>query len=364
MRFYRTLYNSLLQQTNNDGIPYMSYVFFDLEWNQGYPRTEADKFDEIIQIGAYRLDDWQSEGEAFSAYVRPDIHKKLHHHVKKMLPLDAAALKQAEGFQDVARDFFNWCGKGAVFFTWGDSDARVLDMNLCWYRMEEYLDMEIYDLQHAYDLLVLGSNQQAGLRDAVEALALEDEGRAYHDAGNDAYFTARIAQALVRRFGALPDEETMRRMDEELRERLRQEAFDGAVSGLNEVLNNSTPVFTRMCLPSRTEEEQLKSRAARVFRCPKCDNVLCNGNWYQIGSHYLARGRCLEHGRFYTCLTLKKVEHAGCTAEMRLYDADHFDPELFRLCKLGGEAILVAKPPRKRKRVRRRKPKPKLTAEE
>lgn len=341
----------------------MSYVFFDLEWNQGYPRTEADRLDEIIQIGAYRLDDWQSEGEPFSAYVRPAIHKKLHHHVKKLLPLDKAALKQAGCFQDVIQDFFRWCGDGAVFFTWGDSDARVLDMNLCWYRMEEYLDMEIYDLQHAYDLLVLGSSQQAALKDAVETLALENGDRAYHDAGNDAYFTARIAQAMVRQFGALPDEAALRRMDEALREKLRREAFDEAVRRLRDVLESGAPLSSRICPPSRSETEQLQSRAARVFRCPKCENALCNGNWYQIENHYLARGRCLEHGRFYTCLTLKKIEHIGYTAEMRLYDADHFDPELFHLCKVGGTAIPMAKTPRKRKRVRKRRPKPKLRAE-
>ena len=109
----------------------MSYVFFDLEWNQGYPRNEAEKIDEIIQIGAYRLDSWQEEGVPFSAYVRPSIHRKLHHQVKKMLPLDQARLKKAAPFKDVAADFFRWCGENPVFYTWGTSDARVLDSNLC-----------------------------------------------------------------------------------------------------------------------------------------------------------------------------------------------------------------------------------------
>ncbi|MCC8064170.1 MAG: exonuclease domain-containing protein [Clostridiales bacterium] len=343
----------------------MSYVFFDLEWNQGYPRSEADRLDEIIQIGAYRLDSWQDEGAAFSAYVRPTIHKKLHHHVKKLLPLELSDLKKADSFQTVIQDFFRWCGPDPQFFTWGNSDARVLDMNLCWYRMEEYLDLEIYDLQHAYDLLVLGSSQQASLKDAVERLELVNDGREYHDAGNDAYFTARIGQALVARYGSLPDPETLHRMDGALRERVKREARQDAVNGLNRILEEGEPAFTRICAPSRTEEEQLKSRATRVFRCPKCDNVLCNGNWYQVNNHYLARSRCLEHGRYYTCLTLKKIEHIGCTAELRVYDADHFDPDLFHQCKVGGEAIMVAKVPKKRKRSRSRKPKntPKLKAE-
>ena len=37
----------------------MSYIFFDLEWNQGYPHSQEERLDEIIQIGAYRLDSWE-----------------------------------------------------------------------------------------------------------------------------------------------------------------------------------------------------------------------------------------------------------------------------------------------------------------
>lgn len=341
----------------------MSYIFFDLEWNQGYPHSDAERVDEIIQIGAYRLDSWEDVGNAFSACVRPNIHKKLHHQVKKIVPLDFSELKRAESFPTVVQSFFDWCGEDAVFFTWGNSDARVLDSNLCWYRMEEYLDLEIYDLQHAYDLLVLGSSHQAALHDAVAKLQLEEEERPYHDAGNDAYFTARIAQAMVRQFGKLPSEAELLRMDEALRERCRQEACAQATEGLRALLSEGDPLFTRVCLPCKTEEEQLKSRAARVFRCPKCENVLCNGNWYRIGNQCLARSRCLEHGRYYTCLTLKKIEHIGCTAEVRVYDADHFDTELFRQCKQGGKVIMVAKAPRKRKRVKKRRPTAKLTPE-
>ena len=37
----------------------MSYVFFDLEWNQGYPRSEADKLDEIR--GQTLSQDWSAQ---------------------------------------------------------------------------------------------------------------------------------------------------------------------------------------------------------------------------------------------------------------------------------------------------------------
>lgn len=332
----------------------MSYVFFDLEWNQGYPRNEAEKIDEIIQIGAYRLNDWQDPGTPFSAYVRPSIHKKLHHQVKKMLPLDQAKLKKAGSFKQVAADFFRWCGEGAVFYTWGTSDARVMDTNLCWYGMEEYLDLEIYDLQRAFDLLVLHTNHQTALETAVDALGLDSQ-LEYHDAGNDAAYTARIGAELVRRFGGLPTQEELDRAEEALRLQRRREAAQAADVALKELLAVKTPALRRRCSQFDTVADCLKSRCARVFHCPGCDNWLCSGNWYEMGEYYISRSRCLEHGRFYSCLTLHTDPEGKLRGELRVFSEEDFPQELFQLCKLGGRMIEVRQMPRKRRRTRKGK---------
>lgn len=328
----------------------MSYVFFDLEWNQGYPHSEEDKLDEIIQIGACRLEGWDGAQESFSAYVRPAIHRKLHHRVRKMLPLKMETLRRAESFRTVARRFFSWCGSNPLFFTWGNSDVRVLDMNLCWYGMEEYLELEIYDLQRAFDLLVLHTDQQAALKDAVEALELGGD-LTYHDAGNDAVYTALIGTELVRRFGALPTVAELDCMEAELRRQRREQAAAEADQALRQVLQEGKPMYHRACGVYKTTSDCLKSRNARVVRCPKCDSWLCNGNWLQIQGHYVARSRCLEHGRFYTCVTVQKgpLGHKGA---MDLFAPEDFSADLFRLCKLGGKQIPIGKGLKKRKRVR------------
>lgn len=331
----------------------MSYIFFDLEWNQGYPHTEADKLDEIIQIGAYRLDSWEDEGKAFSAYVRPSIHKKLHHRVRKMLPLDQKELNRAAPFKKVIRDFFRWCGRDPVFFTWGGCDARVLDMNLCWYGMEEYLDTEIYDLQRAYDLLIAHTDQQAALKDAVETLGLDGQ-LEYHDAGNDAFYTAMIGAEMVRRLHALPTEEELREGEEAFRREKRRRAVEAAQTALDERLPGLASVLTKHCGVFRTADDCLKSRAARVCHCPECDTVLCTGNWYRVGERYLARSRCAEHGRYYSCLTMDTLSNGQVKAVLSVYDEERFNHDTFRLCKLGGEPILAAKTPRKRHHYRKK----------
>lgn len=326
----------------------MSSVFFDLEWNQGYPRSEADKIDEIIQIGAYRLHNWQDSGDAFSAWVKPSIHRKLHHQVKKLVPLEQAELKRAGSFRKVAGDFFRWCGADAQFYTWGTCDARVLDTNLCWYGMEEYLDLEIYDLQRAFDLLVLRTVNQTSLETAVNALGL-DSVMEYHDAGNDAHYTALIAAELMRRFGALPDEAELNRMEQEVREQQRLDCERIARGDLKVLLETETPVVRRRCAAGDMRE-LLKSRGARVFPCPQCESLLCSGNWYQLGDCYVSRSRCGEHGRFLMLLQLQNQSGPGVKGELRVYPEEVLPEDLFRLCRQGGRRIEVSQIPRKRRR--------------
>lgn len=329
----------------------MSYVFFDLEWNQGYPRSEADKLDEIIQLGAVQLKDWQAEGEAFSAYVRPSIHRKLHHRVRKMLPLDQKELFRADRFPEVVTRFFDWCGENATFFTWGPSDARVLDINLAWYGLEEYLSLEIYDLQRAFDLMILGTDQQTALKDAVEHLGITAE-REFHDACNDAYYTALIGAEMIRRLGELPSEQELLQKGRELYHQRRENAARQAADTLEAVFLEGDPLMEKDCGQFSSEGDCLKSRPARVFRCPKCENWLCNGNWYQLGHSYVARSRCMDHGRFYTILRLAP-EGKGWRGTAKVFNDDEVPSSLFSLCKLGGEVITVRKLPRKRPKKRK-----------
>ncbi len=317
----------------------MSYVFFDLEWNQGYPHSDADKLDEIIQIGAVKLEDWQAEGEAFSAYVRPSIHRKLHHQVRKMLPLDQNELFHAGRFPQVVAAFFDWCGEDAHFFTWGPSDAKVLDLNLAWYGLEEYLSLEPYDLQRAFDLLVLNTDQQTSLKDAVEALHITAP-LAFHDACNDAHYTALVGAEMIRRYETLPQIQELAERERELRRNRRETAAAEAGKQLEDIFANAVPLVERKCGVFANENDCLKSRNARVFRCPKCENWLCNGNWYQLGHSYVARSRCMEHGRFYTILRQSPKDNRW-QGHCKVYTDATLPSALFSLCKLGGEVITV-----------------------
>ena len=210
---------------------------------------------------------------------------------------------------------------------------------------------------------MLHTDQQAALKDAVETLGLGED-REYHDAGNDAFYTALIGAELVRRYGKLPTQEELGQMEAALRRERRLRAAKEAGIRLQEVLSLEPPIYHRSFGLYKTVDECLSSKSARVIRCPKCDSWLCNGSWLKVEERYIARSRCLEHGRFYTCVTIHQSP-LGARGNMDLFSPETFSPELYRLCKLGGKTITMGKIVRKRTRTRKRKRKvkPKLESE-
>ena len=197
----------------------------------------------------------------------------------------------------------------------------------------------------------------------METLGLGED-REYHDAGNDAFYTALIGAELVRRYGKLPTQEELGQMEAALRRERRLRAAKEAGIRLQEVLSLEPPIYHRSFGLYKTVDECLSSKSARVIRCPKCDSWLCNGSWLKVEERYIARSRCLEHGRFYTCVTIHQSP-LGARGNMDLFSPETFSPELYRLCKLGGKTITMGKIVRKRTRTRKRKRKvkPKLESE-
>lgn len=51
----------------------MQYIVMDLEWNGGYSRKAHGYFNEIIEVGAVRLDESLQVTDRFHAAIRPVV---------------------------------------------------------------------------------------------------------------------------------------------------------------------------------------------------------------------------------------------------------------------------------------------------
>ncbi len=178
----------------------MSYIVLDLEWNQApYKVPEGSRKAalpfEIIQIGAVRVSKQGEIGPTFARNIRPVVHKKLHSHVKRMTGLTDGELALCPGFKEVLAEFLQFCGPDPIFVIWGYDDMPVLEKNLAFHGEDPSLVAKWYNLQIPYSVQTGGAVAQVSLEKALEHFGMVPE-QAFHNALNDAYYTARVLQRL------------------------------------------------------------------------------------------------------------------------------------------------------------------------
>ena len=177
----------------------MQYIVADLEWNGAFSKKAHGYFNEIIEIGAVKLDDQMRQIDTFHAVIRPVVSRKLSELVSDLTNITSEELEDGTSFPAAASAWRRWVGKEpAVLITWSTTDLSVLLENYRYFLksdripfMTYYADLQAYVQSHNK----LGSRgQQIGLARACEALEISDDGMEQHRALDDSRMTAAIAQ--------------------------------------------------------------------------------------------------------------------------------------------------------------------------
>ncbi len=315
----------------------MYYITLDLEWNQAYlqqalsvqKRIGSHLHGEVIQIGAVKLNEAMQIVGSYSMIVKPKFFCKLHRHVRDLTGISQSMIDHGTPLPEAAESFRRFCGRDFVLLTWGPDDVPMLRENLTAHRVaSEWLDCD-YDLQRIYSRQREGGAQkQRSLEFAMAALGVEQTLPA-HDALNDAYFTALVAQKLelaegVRNYG----------------ERGEQYLFDKTFgdADIGEVGYESV-------------EAVLSSPEAAPPACPLCHAELTPiGKMLHGRSHrYRALFHCEHDGDLF--LTLKLFPNHDATFRLRkmLTVADPAECEIYRK-KLEDAAAKRRRRPRRRRR--------------
>ncbi len=178
----------------------MEYIVFDLEFNQGFNQglnktvsNEKCPF-EIIQIGAVKLDSHFNIIDTFNSYVKPQIYKSIHPFVGKMTGITINDVIDAPTFPNVYKEFKKFIStKKPILCVWGTGDLKELHRNIVFYNMpykalpKSYINVQ----QYASAYFNNPAGKSIGLQNAIEMLNLTQD-KSYHDALNDAYYTAKI----------------------------------------------------------------------------------------------------------------------------------------------------------------------------
>ena len=260
----------------------MFYISLDLEWNQAYQekalavqrRLASRLRGEVIQIGAVKLDGRGNLCGSYSITVKPRYYKKILRHVATLTGITQERVDRGVSLPEAAESFRRFCGDDFVFLTWGPDDIPMLKDNFRIHKLETgWLDA-VYDLQPIYNKEIGGGKNQPSLESAMEHFSIPQNLPA-HDALNDAYFTALVAQRLD--------------LEKGIREypRLRSDAYLDCELGNADVGEDG---FVEI-------RELLASPEVAACVCPICGNAVTHSKMtHRRGQRYTALLTCETHG--------------------------------------------------------------------
>ncbi|MBP3437344.1 MAG: exonuclease domain-containing protein [Clostridia bacterium] len=287
----------------------MKYIVLDLEWNQTYQEKalavqrelESRLRGEVIQIGAVMLDESKNICGSFRTTIKPRFYKKIHRHVMRLTGIDQKQLDHGASLRDAMSAFYRFCGDDAVFLTWGPDDIPMLCDNLRANRLEAPWLCRYYDMQPMFNFDTDGAQKkQRSLEYAMEYFSIEQTLPA-HDALNDAYFTALVAQKLNLAEG-------VRRADEAKTDRLSLFVLGDADSG-EKGFTDVKSVFLAPEIASPV--------------CPLCQETLGNGDklLHSKGQRYLRLYTCENDGEMFTEVRLTRNINETWRAKVSVYRA-------------------------------------------
>lgn len=179
----------------------MNYIIFDLEWNNAYSYAKKGFMNEIIEIGAVKLNERLEIVDTFKQLILPKITKKLSGRCKTLTNITNEELKQnGIPFADAIKDFSRWSrGDGNVFMSWSNSDLYVLTNNYQTFLgnlnidfITKYCDAQKYCMS----FIERENNNQISLADCGETFGIEIDVDKLHRALTDCYLTAECLKKV------------------------------------------------------------------------------------------------------------------------------------------------------------------------
>ena len=174
----------------------MKHVVVDLEMNpvsREFREVRRKLNEEVIEIGAVRLDEnFQQEAE-FQCYVKPE-YGPIKKHITSLTGITQAMVADKKTYAACFQDFVDWVGEEETkIYSWSRSDIKQLRSE-CRYKLPDFdigwLNARWVDLQQEFDDR-LGLHNSLALKHALGAMDHKCEGT-QHTALADAINTSAI----------------------------------------------------------------------------------------------------------------------------------------------------------------------------
>jgi inhibitor of KinA sporulation pathway (predicted exonuclease) len=173
----------------------MNFIIFDLEATCWQTESERKgRTQEIIEIGAVKINEFGKTESRFESFVRPIIHPNLSDFCRSLTSITQVDVNRADTFPEVIADFQEWIGlndeEEYLLCSWGFFDQRALSKNCLMHEIDDEWTKAHISLKHQYPR-IKGLGYAPGLKHTVEKEGFEFEG-AHHRGIDDALNLAKI----------------------------------------------------------------------------------------------------------------------------------------------------------------------------
>lgn len=254
----------------------MNYIVMDLEWNNAYLKSAHSFVNEIIEVGAVKLDEQLRVIDTFSQFICPVASKKIRNRIKELTHIENEDLENAEYFKTVMDSFSEWCGEDFALLTWGDTDIRTLIAN---YRLfgrkqdvgfiKRYGDLQLYCQQ----FINMENIQQAGLSYAAGCLNINPDDFPHHRALDDSLLSS---ECLRKTFDRENLDRFILECDEKFFEKIAFKPY--YISNRHDPLVDKN-VFNEFCdicggsVQRKKNWKYMNHSFRAVFYCEHCDRL-------------------------------------------------------------------------------------------
>lgn len=277
----------------------MLYVVIDLEWNGSYSKKAHGYFNEIIEVGAVKVDEQMRIVDTFRAAIKPVVSKKLSTIVTDLTNITAEELQDGTTFMAMMRQLSRWMGtEPSTVLTWSTTDLLVLMENCRFFTgrqeipfLKYYMDFQVYAQQR----MGVDTSQQLGLARAGELLGIPEDDMSLHRALDDSKLTAAILQKVY-------DAESL-------------------AAAILPVDNEFYKRITFKTVIIKDLDDPLVKRSELTFDCPHCGkNMKRKGSWRFRNRAFCAEFSCRCTDTRYSGRVQFKQKYEGVEVRKKLVE--------------------------------------------
>ncbi len=177
----------------------MNYIILDLEWDNVYSKKKNGFVNQIIQVGAVKLNDKFKLIDRIEILVKSAISKKVTKRFTTLTGITSEDMLSGITLKEATEKYNEWVGDNTITMTWSNSDLYVIVENAKLFadgllpKIEYYADLQKYVQSRIKSEEAKGKNQ-ISLSLAAELLGVSTESFDLHTALDDSTIAAKLLE--------------------------------------------------------------------------------------------------------------------------------------------------------------------------